>query len=87
MKFTWKAISTGMIAAAGALPVAVALSGAANAEPVPVPPAPMPNLPVVNQVAGLPGAAPQLLQGVASALTGTPAQAPAPQPTAQATLT
>ncbi|MCV7068619.1 hypothetical protein H7H51_28165, partial [Mycolicibacterium farcinogenes] len=72
MIFTWKALATSMIAAAGAVPVALALSASANAEPVPPAPAipGAPNLPIVNQLAGVPAAAPQLLQGVSSALTG-----------------
>ncbi|CRZ18228.1 hypothetical protein [Mycolicibacterium neworleansense] len=89
MIFTWKALSTSMIAAAGAVPVALALSATANAEPVaPAPAIPgAPNLPIVNQLANVPAAAPQLLQGVSSALTGAPAAAPAPAPSATASVT
>jgi len=62
-----------MIAGAGAVATALMLSPAATAEPIPAPPAPapaVPNLPFVNQLAGLPAAAPQLIQGLASAFTG-----------------
>ncbi|OKH65906.1 hypothetical protein EB73_21030, partial [Mycobacterium sp. SWH-M3] len=74
MKLTWKMLSTSMIAAAGAVPVALVLSGSASAEPVPAP-AP-PGVPIIDQIAAAPAAAaPQLLQGVTSALTGAPAPA------------
>lgn len=62
-----------MIAGAGAVATALMLSPAAVAEPAPPPPAPapaVPNIPFVNQLAGIPAAAPQLIQGLASAFTG-----------------
>lgn len=64
-----------MIAGAGAVATALMLSPTAMAEPAPLPPVPapapaVPNLPFVNQLAGLPAAAPQLIQGLASAFTG-----------------
>src|SRR5689334_22431427 len=88
MKLTWKAVSTSMIAAAGAVPVALALSATAAADPVPAPAPAVPNLPIVNEIAAAPALAPQLLQGVTSALTGAPAApAPAPAPAATASVT
>lgn len=87
MKLTRKVLSTSMIAAAGAVPLALACSGAANADPAPAPA--VPGAPLVNEIAGLPGAAPQILQGVSSALSGaaTPAAPAAPAPGATASVT
>jgi hypothetical protein len=71
-----------MIAGAGAIATALVLSPAALAEPAPVPPpapAPaMPNIPFMNQLAGLPAVAPQLIQGLASAFTGGGGQSTLP---------
>jgi hypothetical protein len=88
MKFTSKLLATRMIAAAGAVPVALALSATAAAEPAASPPIPaVPGLPLVDQLAAVPANAPQLLQNVASALTGAPATPVAPPPTASAAVT
>jgi hypothetical protein len=70
-----------MIAGAGAVATALLLSPSAVAEPAPPAPAPapaMPNLPFMNQLAGLPAAAPQLIQGLASAFTGGGGQSTLP---------
>jgi hypothetical protein len=68
-----------MIAGAGAV-TALMLSPTAVAEPAPAPaPAPaMPNIPFMNQLAGLPAAAPGLIQGLASAFTGGGGQSTLP---------
>lgn len=91
-----KLFATTMIGGAGALAAALTLSPAAMAEPVPPAPAPAPapgleNIPFVNQIAGLPAVAPQLLQGVASAFTNggqstNPVDPIAPAPTATASV-
>src|SRR5690349_4582336 len=95
---TRKAFAASMIAGAGAVATALMLSPAAAAEPIPAPPAPVPapaapNLPFVNQLASLPAAAPQLIQGLASAFTGggtaastLPVDPITPAPTATASL-
>lgn len=85
-----------MIAGAGAVATALMLSPTAAAEPAPPPPAPapaLPNIPFMNQLAGIPAAAPQLIQGLASALTGGGGQSTLPvdpivpqAPTASASL-
>ncbi len=85
-----------MIAGAGAVATALMLSPTAVAEPAPPPPAPapaMPNIPFMNQLAGIPAAAPQLIQGLASAFTGGGGQSTLPvdpitpqPPTATASL-
>ncbi len=78
-----KVFATSMIAAAGAVAAALMLSATASAEPIPAPPAPapaMPNMPFLNQLAGLPAAAPQLIQGLASAFTGGGAAPTLPRP-------
>ncbi len=72
-----------MIAGAGAVATALMLSPTAVAEPAPLPPAPapapaMPNIPFMNQLAGLPAAAPGLIQGLASAFTGGGGQSTLP---------
>lgn len=74
-----KAFAASMIAGAGAVATALMLSPSAVAEPAPPPPAPaMPNIPFMNQLAGLPAAAPQLIQGLASAFTGGGGQSTLP---------
>lgn len=85
MEFTRKLFATSMIVAGGAISVALALSPAAAAQPAPAPvPPAVPGMPMMNQLAN----APQLLQGLASALTGTATPAPVtPAPTATAALT
>jgi len=88
-----------MIAGAGAVATALMLSPTAVAEPAPPAPAPapapaMPNIPFMNQLAGLPAAAPGLIQGLASAFTGGGGQStlpvdpitPAAPPVASASL-
>ncbi|MGK2903157.1 MAG: hypothetical protein ACSLE7_09855 [Mycobacterium sp.] len=81
-----------MIAGAGAVATAMLLSPSAGAEPAPPPPPALPNLPFVNQLAGLPAAAPQLIQGLASAFTGgggqstLPVDPISPAPVASASL-
>lgn len=87
-----------MIAGAGAVATALMLSPVAAAEPAPPPPVPAPAapaapaMPFANQLAGLGGAAPQLIQGIASALTGgggqstLPVDPITPAPTATASL-
>jgi len=86
MHFARKALATSVIAAACAVPGALLLSATASADPVPAPAPAMPNIPFLSS---LPGSAPQMLQGLASAFTGTaaaPAAAPAPAATASVTL-
>ena len=72
---TGKMLATSMIAAAGAVPVAIALSAVAAADPAPAAPAPVvPGTPLVNELAQAPV---QALSGVTQALTsGAPAAAP-----------
>ncbi|MDO3639703.1 hypothetical protein Q2100_28435, partial [Mycolicibacterium sp. KC 300] len=62
MKFTRKAFATSVIAAVGAVPLALAFSAVATAQPAA--PAPVPAVPGLEQLAN----APQMLQGMASAL-------------------
>ncbi|MGB5112743.1 MAG: hypothetical protein WBO08_14475 [Mycobacterium sp.] len=87
-----KAFAASMIAGAGAVATALLLSPSAVAEPAPPPAPAMPNLPFVNQLAGLPAAAPQLIQGLASAFTGgggqstLPVDPISPAPVASASL-
>ena len=87
MHFARKALATSVIAAACAVPGALLLSATASADPVPAPAPAMPNIPFLNALT--PGNAPQMLQGLASAFTGTPAAAPAaaPAPAATASVT
>lgn len=77
-----KAFAASVIAGAGAVATALMLSPSAAAEPAPpAPPAPapaMPNIPFMNQLAGLPAAAPGLIQGLASAFTGGGGQSTLP---------
>ncbi|WP_308206382.1 hypothetical protein [Mycobacterium yunnanensis] len=71
------------------MPAALLLSATASADPIPAPAPAMPNIPFLSS---LPGSAPQMLQGLASAFTGTgapaaaPAASPAPAATASVTL-
>ncbi|MBO0679558.1 hypothetical protein JRC04_19010 [Mycolicibacterium sp. S2-37] len=88
MKLHRKMLATSMIAAAGAVPLAVVLSTTAAAQPAPTPP--VPAIPFLDQL----GNAPALLQNLASALapagsaTGvSPAAATAPAPGATASIT
>ncbi|WP_422745494.1 hypothetical protein ACN27E_24560 [Mycobacterium sp. WMMD1722] len=89
MKLSRKMLATSMIAAAGAVPLAVALSTTAAAQPAPTPA--IPAIPFLDQLSN----APALLQNLASALspagaaTGvSPAAAPAaPAPGATASIT
>jgi len=90
MHFARKALATSVIAAACAVPGALLLSATASADPIPAPAPAMPNIPFLSS---LPGSAPQMLQGLASAFTGAggapaaaPAAAPAPAATASVTL-
>lgn len=87
MHFARKAFATSVIAAACAVPGALLLSATASADPVPAVPA-MPNIPFLNGIS--PATAPQMLQGLASAFTGsaaTPVAAPAAAPAATASVT
>ncbi len=96
MNFTRKLLASSLIAAGGAVSLAVAFSATAAAEPA-VPPANpgVPNLHMIEQFISLaPTNAPELIQGFASAMTGgaippaTSASVPvAPPPTASAALT
>jgi hypothetical protein len=93
MKFTRKMLATSMIAAAGAIPVALGLSATAAAEPAAPAPVPsVPGLPFLQQLATNPAAASALMQGFTSLLGGAQAAAPAaaaatPAPAATASVT
>jgi hypothetical protein len=92
MKFTRKTLATSMIAAAGAIPIALGFSATAAAEPAAPAPAPsVPGLPFLQQLATNPAAATQLMQGLTSVLGGMQAAAPAasatPAPAATASVT
>jgi hypothetical protein len=78
MKFTRKMLATSMIAAAGAIPVALGLSATAAAEPAAPAPTPgVPGLPFLQQLATNPAAATSLMQGFTSLLGTAQAAAPA----------
>ncbi|HYZ66608.1 MAG TPA: hypothetical protein VE666_02195, partial [Mycobacterium sp.] len=65
MKFTRKMLASSMIAAAGAIPIALGFSATAAADPA-APPAPapsVPGLPFLQQLATNPAAATTLMQG------------------------
>ena len=91
MKFTRKMLATSMIAAAGAIPLALGLSATAAADPAPTPG--VPGLPFLQQLATNPATATTLMQGLTSFLgtaqtAAAPAAAPAAGPsTATASLT
>ena len=93
MLFTRKMLATGMIAAAGATGVAIALSAPATADPAAAAPVPsIPGLPFLQQLAANPAAATQLMQTFTSVLSGAQAAAPAaapatPPPAATASVT
>ena len=84
-------LATSVIAAAGAIPVALGLSATAAAEPAAPAPAPsVPGLPFLQQLAANPAAATQLMQGFTSLLGSAQAAAPAtatPPPAATASVT
>ncbi|MGV0793434.1 hypothetical protein [Mycolicibacterium sp. XJ1819] len=89
MHSTGKLFATTMIAAAGAVSAALALSATAGAQPAPTPPAPaVPGLPFLQQLAN-PAAATQLMQGVTTLLGSaqTPAAPATPPPSATASVT
>src|SRR3954452_23357399 len=92
MKLTRKMLATSVIAAAGAIPLALGLSATAAADPAVAPePTPgVPGLPFLQQLASNPAAATQLMQGLTSLLgaaQGAPAAAATPPPAATASLT
>lgn len=90
MHFARKALATSVIAASCAIPGALLLSATASADPLPAPAPALPAMPNIPFLSALtPGNAPQLLQGLASAFTGTAATpaAAAPAPAATASLT
>jgi hypothetical protein len=76
---TRKLFVSTMIAAAGAVSTALMLSPTASADPVaPVAPAPNPGAELLTQLSSIGSAAPQLIQGLATAMSGTAAPAAAP---------
>jgi len=92
MKLTRKMLATSVIAAAGAIPLALGLSATAVADPVaaPAPVPSVPGLPFLQQLASNPAAATQLMQGLTSMLGTAQAAAPAavtPPPAATASVT
>ena len=93
MKFTRKMLATSMIAATGAMGLALGLSATAAADPAPAPTPGVPGLSLLQQLATNPGTATTLMQGLTSFLgtaqtAATPAAAPAaPAPAATASLT
>ena len=91
MKRTGKLLVSTMIAAAGAVSTALALSTTAAAEPAPPANPGVPGMEILSQLSNVQAAAPQVIQSIASALAGTPATpvtpaAPAPGATASVTL-
>ena len=82
MNRTRKVFVSTMIAAAGAVS-ALALSGTASADPVPAPPV-NPGAQLLTSLSTVGSAAPQLMQSLATAMSGTaaPAAAPATPPPA-----
>ena len=93
MHSTGKLFATTMIAAAGAVSAALALSGTAAAQPAAPAPTPgVPGLPFIQQLASNPAAATQLMQGFTSLLNtastpATPATPATPPQTATASIT
>ena len=76
MNRTGKLLASTMIAAAGAVSTALALSATAAAEPAaPAPARRIPGLQLLSQLSNVQAAAPQLMQSIASALSGTPGYA------------
>ena len=91
MKRTGKLLVSTMIAAAGAVSTALALSTTAAAEPAPPTNPGVPGMEILSQLSNVQAAAPQVIQSIASALAGTPATpvtpaAPRPGATASVTL-